>query len=117
MSEKDQLDELQKKYEEMLKELKEAKIRSNRFEGAYKAAQKELNELKFRAELPQRISLGFINLDNAITSLGVLKGEANKLDAGVRSLCIDKLQKVVNDLEKIREALFDEFTIVDGERE
>ena len=112
MSEKDRLDEIQKKYEEMLKELKEAKIRSNHFEGAYKAAQEELNELRFRAELPQRISLGFIHLDSGITSLNVLKGEANELDAGLRNLCIDKLQEVVNNLEKIKEALFDEVTIV-----
>ncbi len=117
-----QLEEIQKKYEEILKEkelidqkdkeLKEFKIRSNHFEDAFKAAQKELKEIKSGEALQRKISAGFSSLDVGIANLNVLKGAASNMPTNLCKFFRDGIQERIERLNFISNTLL-EATIID----
>lgn len=117
-----QLEEIQKKYEEILKEkelidqkdkeLKEFKIRSNHFEDAFKAAQKELKEMKSGEALQRKISAGFSSLDVGIANLNVLKGAASNMPTNLCKFFRDGIQERIERLNFISNTLL-EATIID----
>ena len=117
-----QLEEIQKKYEEILKEkelidqkdkeLKEFKIRSNHFEDAFKAAQKELKEIKSGEALQRKISAGFSSLDVGIANLNVLKGAASNMPTNLCKFFRDGIQERIERLNFISNTLL-EATIIE----
>jgi len=121
-----QLEEIQKKYEEILKEkaeiekkekeFKDIKIRSNQLENAFKAAQKELKEMKSGEALQRKISAGFSSLDVGIANLNVLKGEASNMPTNLCKFFRDGIQERIERLNFISNTLL-EATIIDVEED